>query len=396
MGGYQKDSTSSDLNHSTSTNMMFQTLIPKVVSETQSQTNATEVKISSKLMDRLNKLNLGNNPRMLHLIANYPEYGNRLISLFKSLKDLNKVLTPEIEHLIQRNICHLGGVINLLGLLSENNISPDFISAESLFKAAKADETVAQAVRSLHEEDLLDTSSFNLMLAYPEASLKMSQFIIDLQDRAYSGPESPQIFVDKLRASMVQPLQMSTIMDLLAFLLEKNLYGFNLVDLFIRNASNIDQIYKGAKKLISAPDFLMHYFKFLEKYPENANIFAKNIMLLSSVSLLESRSATEDFINVSKLGLGAYHFLNHLHSAGMLDAESYKMVLQNNGILDQEEVIGSLSSLPLMTRFNKTELEHMLHLLSRSLCKSTTDNFLNILEAHHFSCPPAPSIGTCL
>lgn len=265
MGGYHKDSTSSDLNHSTSTNMMMQTLIPKVVSETQSQTTDTEVKISSKLMDRLKKLNLGNNPRMLHLIAKYPEYGNRLISLFKNLKDLNKTLTPEIEHLIQLNICHLGGVINLLGLLSENNINPELISIEALFKAAKADETVAQAVRSLQEGDLLDTSSFNLMLAYPEESLKMSQFIIDLQDRAYSGPESPQVFVDKLRASMIQPTQMSTTMDLLAFLLDKNLYGFDLIDIFIRNASNIDQIYKGAKKLTSAPDFLMHYFKSLEK-----------------------------------------------------------------------------------------------------------------------------------
>lgn len=117
-------------------------------------------------------------------------------------------------------------------------------------------------------------------------------------------------------------------------------------------------------------------------------------MLLSDVSLLGSRSSTEDFINVSKLGLGAYHFLNHLHSAGMLDAKSYKLVLQSNGILDQEEVIESLSSLPLMTRFNKTELGHMLNLLSRSLCKSDIDNFLNILEVHHFSCPPAPSIGT--
>ncbi|HHF7375278.1 hypothetical protein [Legionella bozemanae] len=345
--------------------------------------------ISSVFLNRLNKLGLGFERRMINLIAAHPESGNRLISVFKALKELKIELTDHLEHVIGQNIANVGGAVNLLGVMKDLDIEPNFVPMELLFQAARSDSTVAQSARDLHERDLLDKSSFNLILAYPEESLNISQFLIELQDHAYN----PASLVDKLRASLISPAHMNTMLNLLDLLLTKDIYDLGIVDILVRQGKFIDRIYEGARKLLAVPELLNNYFVLLERNPENANIFAKNLLLLHSTSLINHCSSKEDFLKVSQLGVGTFHFMNYLQQAGMLNAANYQKICENNSILERPDVVTTLTNLPLMTKFTHEELVKMMTLVTKPAIFVTlrdANEFNEVLEEHQFRMGKAP------
>ncbi|MCE0722697.1 MULTISPECIES: hypothetical protein [Legionella] len=373
---------------SMSTQTMIQGLNPGVIQKVvkpSSSGNDKEEKtsISNAFLKRLNKLGLGDDPRMLNLITRYPDCGNRLISVFKTLKDLKISLSDPLENIITQNISNIGGAVNLLSVMNELDINPNSVPMELLFKAARSDSTVAQSARTLHDARLLDKSSFNLILAYPDESTNISQLLIELQEHAYN----PDSLIDKLRASLISTPHMNTTLSLLNLLLTKDIYDLGVVDILLRQERFIDRIYEGAKKLSAVPELLNNYFDLLERNPENANIFAKNLLLLHSVSLISRCSSKEDFLKVSQLGVGAFHFMNYLQQAGMLNAENYQKIYEHNRFLEREDVAPTLTGLPLMTQFTKEELEKMLALVSKpaiSITQSDVGRFNDVLEEHQF------------
>ncbi len=356
-----------------STQTMMQGLKPAVNQEANRE--ATPV---ADFINRLNKLKLGNDPRMISLITAYPNYGNRLISLFKVLKEFNISLSATLETLISKNISHIGGVVNLLGLVKELDIDPSTLSLALLFNAAKSDSIVTQSVRELNGEGVLDLDTFELMLTYPEQSLKISQLLISLQEHAYDITG----LAEKLHGSLILPAHMSTVIDLLNLMLENDTYYPRVVDLLLSQGQYIDKIYEGTKKLVTEHYPLGNYFALLQQDPQNANIFAKNILLLNNASII-NHDSLEDLLPVSKLGVGAFHFMKHLQLAGMLDAVNYQKICQHNSILIKESVIETLSTLPLMAQFQKEELEELLDIASKSpVSDSDIQKFNEIIEGH--------------
>ncbi|KTD40878.1 hypothetical protein [Legionella parisiensis] len=373
---------------SVSTQAMIQSLKPEVVRELMQSSSPGEgndkeenATVSTVFLNRLNKLGLGCDPRMINLIAAYPHSGNRLISVFKALKDLKINLTEHVEKVIAQNISNIGGAVNLLGVMNDLEINPNSVSIQIIFQAARTDSTVVQATRDLHERDLLDKSSFNLLLAYPEESLNISRLLIELQDHAYN----PAALVDKLRASLISPACMNTTLNLLGLLLTKEIYDLDILDILARQEQFIDIIYEGARKLLEVPELLNNYFVLLERNPENANIFAKNLLLLDSASLISHCSSKEEFLKVSQLGIGAFHFMNYLQQAGMLNAENYRNICENNSLLERPDIVTTLTNLPLMTKFTREELEIMLELVAKpaiSVTPEDANKFNEVLEEH--------------
>ncbi|AWN73346.1 hypothetical protein LEAN103870_09760 [Legionella anisa] len=373
----------------TSTQTIIKALKPETQELMQSSApgseggNDKEVKVDGNniFLNRLNKLGLGSDPRMITLIGRYPQFGNRLISVFKALRELKIPLTDQLENIINQNISNIGGVVNLLGVMNELDINPNFVPMELLFQAARSDSTVAQSVRTLHDGRLLDKSSFNLILAYPDESLNIVQLLIELQEHAYN----PDFLIDKLRESLISTTHLGTTLNLLSLLLAKDIYDLGIVDILLKQDRFIDRIYEGARKLSEVPELLSNYFYLLEKNPENANIFAKNLLLLHSESLISHCSPREDFLKVSQLGVGAFHFMNYLQKAGMLNAENYQKIYENNSFLERTDVVTKLTSLPLMTQFTKHELGKMLALVAKpaiSITLSDVHRFIDVLEDH--------------
>lgn len=356
-----------------STNKMITSLKPGTAAATTNSPGATFV-------ERLRKLNLGNDPQMIALLEANPDYGNRLISLFKVLKELNIDLTDGLARLIANNISQIGRVVNLLELIKkEVNIDPRTLSMTLLFNAAPFDEAVAQSARDLTQADLLDPGIFKLLLAYPAQAHKISQLLINLQERAYES----SALVEKLNTVSITAERMDTLINLLDLVLENNLFYPEMVDILLRQEAYIDRIYEGATKLIAERSLFPDYFAMLEANPKNANIFAKNILLLRDAQFINF-SNPECLAIVSQLGIGAFHFMKILHRADQLNEENFEIVCQKDNILNREEVIDELSRLPLLTEFDEDELEMMLGLVAQTeLSDADVEGFNSIIRYHH-------------
>ncbi|MCW8399780.1 hypothetical protein OQJ26_13380 [Legionella sp. PATHC038] len=331
-------------------------------------------------ISRLQKLNLGNNTRMVSLIQAHSNFGNRLISLFKALKEFKIDLTDDLECTIKENISQVGGVVSLLELIKKDvRIKLEFLPITLLFNAAKFEVSITQSIRDLALLEMLDSNTFNLLLAYPEQALNISILLIKLQERAYS----PTILVDKLKDVSIAAERMDTVIALLDLILENNLFYPDVVDILLRQEKHIDKIYEGAQKLAAEKALFPNYFTIIEDNPQNANIFAKNILLLKSESLINCHNP-ECLFEVSHLGAGAFHFMKLLQHASMLDEHNFKIICgQKNNILNRDEVIDALSNLPLIVEFQKEELETMLNLLNEAAVSAQDiQKFNGIIEEH--------------
>ncbi|WP_454785425.1 hypothetical protein [Legionella sp. WA2024007413] len=339
-------------------------------------------------VSRLRRLNLEPDEGMLRLLSDYPNYGNRLISLFKMFKQTNVSMTDKLSDIISKNISSVGGAVNLLGLIKELEIDPQTISLVCLFDAARFDLNIAQSARELHHQGQLDLATFKLLLNYPEQSLEISRLLINLQEHAYNV----ESLVERLGASSITAKHMSTILDLLNLMLENESYYSNAVDIFLRQEQYITKIYEGAIKLVSEHYPLCTYFELIEKNPQNANVFAKNILLFHNASLIKPDN---DLFEISKLGVGAYHFMKHLQQADMLSAANLQTMGKPNNILNQKEVIENLSSLPLITNFESEELAQMLELANKEEVSPKEIQIFNALLKDHLisSSICAPSLS---
>lgn len=378
-----------------STNRMITSLKPngiKKISETPLVPVVPVAPVVSEgatdpFISRLQKLNLGNDTRMVSLIRAHSNFGNRLISLFKALKEFKIDLTDGLESTIRENISQVGGVVSLLELIKKDvPINLDSLPITLLFNAAKFEASVTQSIRDLALLGMLDSNIFNLLLAYPEQALNISQLLIKFQERAYS----PTILVDKLKDVLIARECMDTVIGLLDLILENNLFYPGVVDILQRQEKHIDKIYEGAQKLAAENALFADYFTLIEDNPQNANIFAKNILLLKSESLIDCHNP-ECLFAISHLGAGAFHFMKLLQHASMLDEHNFKIICrQENNILNRNEVIDALSNLPLIVEFEKEELEKMLNLLNYpTVSAQDIQEFNGIIQDHfipQFSC----------
>ncbi|HHS8322754.1 TPA: hypothetical protein ACTUN8_002863 [Legionella anisa] len=326
-------------------------------------------------MTLLNKLGLDPDERMLKTLEENPEYINRLASLFKRLKKCNIKLDDTLHDVIASNVSYAGDLNNLLDFMQSEGIDVTLFPLELLFASARSDTTL-MGMQQLKTRDALDLPTLNLLLAYPEHSLLLAYLIINFQQHAYLTEK----IVEKLHKFSAK--NMDTVIRLLTLLLNNNLYYFECFDILLRQQDYIDKIYEGTAKLTTKNKLAASYFSVIENNPKNANVFANLILLLHNASLIDYRK-TEDLLTVSKLGIGAFHFLTHLQQAGMLDSENYKKVCRDTSILTQKTVMELFSNLPLFETFDKVELEKMLRLMSEEpRTESPLGEFIEMIEKH--------------
>lgn len=332
----------------------------------------TETK--SKIMTRLTKLGLEPDERMLETLEKNFQHLNRLTSLFNTLKKYNIKLDDKLHEIIANNVSNASYVVNLLEFLYEEGFDVTIISLELLFQVAKSETTLKHGMRQLIAHNSLDATTLKLLFSYPEQSYLLADLIINFQTHSYSTEK----IVEKLGKFSAKNI--NTVIELLTLLLNKNLYYSGCLDIFLGQQEYISKICEGTKKLAAENKLTSNYFDAVEKNPQNANILA-NIILHNP--LLVDYKKSEDLLIASKLGVGAFHFLMHLQQAGMLDAEHYKKVCHHNSLLNQQEVIDSLCSLPLFVAFEKEELKQMLVLITKEPSSDTDKHeLIEMIQKH--------------
>ncbi|MCE0722696.1 MULTISPECIES: hypothetical protein [Legionella] len=327
-----------------------------------------------KIMTLLKKLGLDPDDRMLKTLEENPEYINRLASLFMRLKKCNIKLNDTLHSLIASNVSYAGSLSNLLDFMHNEKIDVTLFPLERLFAAAQSDTALIQGMQLLKTRTPLDLTTLKLFFAYPAHSLLLADLIINFQQHAYPTEK----IVEKLHKFSAK--NMDTAIRLLTLLLNKNLYYFECFDVLAKHQEYIDKIYEGTAKLTAKNKLAASYFSVIENNPKNANVLANLILLLHKESLIDYRK-TEDLLTVSKLEVGAFHFLSHLQQAGMLNSESYNKVCRDTSILTQKEVMELFSSLPLFEAFDKVELEEMLRLIAEP-GESHVGEFIEMIEKH--------------
>ncbi|QMT59332.1 hypothetical protein [Legionella sp. PC997] len=339
--------------------------------------------IKNKINTRLISLGLEPDDRMMKTLEDNPQYVNRLTTLFNVLKKYKIVLDDSLHRAIASNAAQAGALVNLLEFMHAEEIDLAFISIERLLASAKSETTLKQGMQILKTHDSLDSESMNLIFLYPEQSLLIADLIVNFQKHAYPTDK----IIKKLYQFSVENI--STVIELLTMLLNKNLYYFECFDILLRQQEYVHKIYEGAKKLAAEDKLAPSYFEVVEKFPKNANIFANIILLLNHGSIIDYQK-TEDVLIASKLGIGEFHFLTHLQQANMLDVENYKKICQyNHPILTNPEVIELFGSLPLFEEFDKTELEKMLTLITKEPSLDIhLAEFIELIQKHQFSNKP--------
>ncbi|KTD40879.1 hypothetical protein [Legionella parisiensis] len=328
-----------------------------------------------KIMILLKKLGLDPDERMLKTLEENPEYINRLASLFMRLKKCNIKLNDTLHDLIASNVSCAGSLSNLLDFMHNEEIDVTLFPLARLFACAQSDTVLIQGMQLLKTRAPLDLTTLNLFFAYPAHSLLLADLIINFQQHAYPTEK----IVEKLHKFSAK--NMDTAIRLLTLLLNKNLYYFECFEVLSTHQEYIDKIYEGTLKLTAKNKLAASYFSVIENNPRNANVLANLILLLHKESLIDYRK-TEDLSMVSKLEIGAFHFLSHLQQAGMLDSENYKKVCQDSSILTQKDVMESFINLPLFEGFDKSELAQMLRLISEPSSETNLEEFMAIIEKH--------------
>jgi hypothetical protein len=331
------------------------------------------------IMARLNKLDLVPDKRMMQILLDNPQYKNRLISLFNTLKKCNIKLNDALHDTIASNISNTSGAASILQFINGQKIDFALIPLELVFQGAESEVTLS-SMQSLSDTGSLDLATLKLILSYPE----LADLLINFHSHCYSTEK----IVEKLPCFSAQ--NMYAVKELLTILLDKNLFYLDCLDIFLKQQQYIENIYKGTKKLAAADKLDECYFEVIEQDASNANLLASLILLLQDPPLLDYRKKS-DLLLASKLGLGAFHFLSHLRQTGLLNEASYQKVCQNNWILAHPDVIDSFCSLLLFTRFDREELEYMLTLITKEPSSNAhLTDFIEVIQAHQVTNYPGP------
>lgn len=285
-------------------------------------------------------------------------------------------MDDELHDLIDSHVDDAGILFQVLEFMKKEEIDAALLPKKVLFDSAKFGTYLIQSLEHLKTQGSLDSSIILLLMNHSEHSILLANLIFKLQQHAYPTKN----IVAKLNT--VSPKNIDTLIRLITLLLDENLYHFDCLDIFVRQQEHIHVIYEGCKKLASQNKLDVNYFSVIETNPENANLLANLILLLNNASLIDYQKKP-DLITASKLGIGAYHFLNYLAQAGILNHENYKAVCQDDSVLTNPDVIELFCHIPLFEEFLKDELVQMLQIIMQQPSpKKHLNEFIEILSNH--------------
>ncbi|WP_031563803.1 hypothetical protein [Legionella wadsworthii] len=328
-----------------------------------------------KMMTLLSKLGLEPDERMKKTLEDNPEYVQRLARLYHSLKKNHIPLDDELHDLIDSHITDAGILFQVLEFMKKEGIDAALLPKKVLFDSAKFGTYLIQSLEQLKTHGSLDLSLILLLMNHSEHSILLANSIFKLQQHAYPTKN----IVAKLNT--ISPKNIDTFIRLITLLLDENLYYFDCLDIFVRQQEYLQVIYEGCKKLASQNKLDLNFLSVVETNPGNANLLANLILLLNNASLIDYRKKP-DLITASKLGIGAYHFLNNLAQAGILNHETFKAVCQDDSVLTNPEVIELFCHIPLFEEFLKDELVQMLQIMQQPSPQKHLNEFIEILSNH--------------
>lgn len=321
----------------------------------------------------LNSLGLGDDPRIIRVFENNPEYIKRLTSLFVTLSECSIPLSDCTVEVIASNVHKSSAILNLLKFMkNELNIDLKHIQLDQIAGASDNAEEFRFGLRELKRTNCSNPTTINLLLRYPINASSLARLLNEFQERAYDNePLVPQL-------QKFSPQNMGIVTELLILILAKGYFYPELIAIFLRQEEFLNKIYVGTKKLLAADKLPPNYFKIIELNPKNANIIAKNILLIDRLSIFDYCKEA-DQLSISQLGAGVYYFLYYLEKVDMLTKESFHVAHQNRLLLDRMEIVGIFSDIPLFAVVSKAKLIQLLDLINNN--NSTTlhiDEFTSI------------------
>ena len=232
---------------------------------------------------------------------------------------------------------------------------------------------------------MLSLGTFKLMLAYPEHASSLSQLIIHLEE--YSAPCD---LIEK-NLNLFSRESAGRAFDFLNYAFENSIFYPGLIDITLKNEKYVDDILEGAKKLKAEGILSSFYFDVVGKNPTNAINFAKNLVILNSLLLIDQKSkkALEE---VSEFGKGEFMFFKLLKRSDSLDSQTYAIICRNHSIFARDDVQDVLNNVPLFSSFNKAELSNLFEILSKDKpTELEVNRFISIIEDYHLT--PSPTLN---
>ncbi|KTD63341.1 hypothetical protein [Legionella shakespearei] len=319
---------------------------------------------------------------LIALIEANPKSVNRILDLYKALMISDVPLTEELYQIVSNNLAYAGSFESLLTFLHELNIDIRDLDMNLLASASQFVEPLKYAINSyITSHGSISTDSLLLMLKFPEHATEIGKLLVDLQQYTYNTKTM------ETSLSQIPPQNIGAVLLMLSYLLQNNVllnkpFLTDALDLLTKHPEHVESVYKGIVKLSTAEMLSEGYFKAVAVHPENANILAKNIILLSKDFLVNPNNS-EDINKINELGRGAYYLFEHLEASDGLNEESYKTVCTNSPLLADQEIIDTLHSLPIFVTLNPDDVTSLLNILAvQKPSSQERDAFLNVLHKY--------------
>jgi hypothetical protein len=326
-------------------------------------------------LSRLEEFGLHEDERVIKVLAQNPDYINRLVGLFRNINKYEIILDNEAFDAIATHASQASALVSVFNFLAQYSVDIKTIPLNLAFKATYNLDTFKYGIKQLAKHGL-ETSTINLLLSHAKHASSITNLIIELKSHYYESKDIEQKLYEFI------PHNIGSAIDLLCFTLDKSIFFPDLIDILIRQQNYIDTIYEGARTLSAKNILSSFYFLVIEKAPKNANTFAKIVALLHGDSLI-AYNDRESLMKICNHSIGVYYLLNQLNLANMLTEKSYAVVSSHHRFFDNAEVISALSKIKLFEVLSKEQLGQLLEVINKdSTSELDIKKFITILQSH--------------
>lgn len=348
--------------------------------------NPNEKNALKKSLERMKKEGLidNNHVEAVQIVVDNLNYANRLITLFKTLKEFNIPLDNSRYSVINESVEKTSTAANLLSFMHNLHIDVKQITFEHLFRVYGSEEEFRYGIREIAHNGHVDINAVNLMLAFPKQASSLAIMINNFQERGYRL----ETHLNQLHA--FNESELANAVDLINLALLNYVFYPDLINVLVRQKQDLEIIHEGAKKLAEEGLLTTNYFDVVEHNPGNGNVMAKIMLLLSSEQLIDTNKS-QDISKVGQLSLGAFYLMKFLKRENMLTSETYETICQNSKLLANKEITEGFRSIKLFDSFDKSELQNLLNVMRNAQgTDSDVDQMLSVVNTHQYLAPFQP------
>jgi len=312
---------------------------------------------------------------ILTMVLGNPNYSNRLVKLFITLKRLAYGLNDNDYLCLKDNVKLSAQLEELLTFLSEKGVDVKAFSLQQLVKAAGNYDHFKFGVLQLPSKDLTE-DVLRLMMTFPIYATELAAVVTKLQEKGASLKDIESTL------TRFQEKNIYMACNILLLALEGNVYSPRLSSLLLAQETHLDVIYQGAQKLAEEHLLMENYFAGIQEHANNANLNAKIMILLYHANLW-THFGLKDIKTLNPLGRTAFFLLDQLSNSQMLDKNSYQLILNCHDLLKNPRLLNAVRAVRLFENFTAKDLAAIIKLLEvyrKDTSHKYTEHVLSELE----------------